>query len=96
MDELFSERAEVVHTTESPEPGGHEHIMRPEERAHIAGASPGRVAHFALGRWCARQALVALGAEPVAIPVGERRQPVWPAGVRFSIRSVTTPEHGAC
>ena len=44
-----------------------------------------RLHEFALGRTCARAALIQLGVEPVAIPVGRRRAPVWPPGVVGSI-----------
>jgi enterobactin synthetase component D len=55
------------------------------ERAAIARALPRRQAEFATGRWCARNALVALGLAPVGIPVGAKRAPVWPEGVVGSI-----------
>jgi len=51
----------------------------------VRGAVAGRVAEFAAGRVAARRALAALGASPVAVPVGPRRIPQWPAGVVGSI-----------
>lgn len=53
----------------------------PEEREHIAGAVAKRRAEFAAVRRCARRALRELGFPPVAILPGERREPLWPAGV---------------
>jgi 4'-phosphopantetheinyl transferase EntD len=55
------------------------------ERHYSAGANEKRCQDFVTGRWCARQALQQLGIEPVAIPVGPHRQPLWPAGVTGSI-----------
>jgi 4'-phosphopantetheinyl transferase EntD len=40
---------------------------------------------FRAGRAYARAALSILGVEPCSIPVGERRQPVWPPGIVGSI-----------
>lgn len=48
-------------------------------------ATPARIAEFAAGRWCAQQALGALGVPVLPVPVGEHREPVWPAGVVGSI-----------
>jgi 4'-phosphopantetheinyl transferase EntD len=56
-----------------------------EEIAAVAGAVPARRAEFAAGRAAAREAMAALGVEPVAVPVGARRMPVWPLGVVGSI-----------
>jgi 4'-phosphopantetheinyl transferase EntD len=55
------------------------------EAEAVRNAVHGRRHEFALGRTCARRALAALGVGPVAIPVGLRRQPVWPAGFTGSI-----------
>lgn len=51
-----------------------------EEEA-IARSIDKRRRDFALGRTCARAALQRLGVGPVAIPVGAKRAPSWPAGV---------------
>lgn len=40
---------------------------------------------FVAGRTLARQALKQLGFDDVAIPVGDKREPVWPTGVAGSI-----------
>jgi 4'-phosphopantetheinyl transferase EntD len=40
---------------------------------------------FVTGRACARRALAQLGLAPVAIPNGERGEPLWPAGIVGSI-----------
>jgi 4'-phosphopantetheinyl transferase EntD len=57
----------------------------PEEAQAVRNAVPARRAQFEAGRACARQALRALGAPAVAIPVGAHREPVWPAGIVGSI-----------
>lgn len=57
----------------------------PQEAPAVAGAVPARRAEFAAGRAAARDALVALGERPVAIPMGEDRAPVWPPGVAGSL-----------
>jgi 4'-phosphopantetheinyl transferase EntD len=55
------------------------------ESASIAGAAESRRIEFAAGRHCAREALIALGEEPVAIPRRQDRQPEWPPGIVGSI-----------
>jgi 4'-phosphopantetheinyl transferase EntD len=57
----------------------------PQEARAVASAVPARQAEFAAGRTAARQALVALGADVAAIPMGADRAPVWPEGVVGSI-----------
>jgi 4'-phosphopantetheinyl transferase EntD len=57
----------------------------PVELWAIRGAGPKRRREFAVGRTCARRALEQLGLEPVGIPVGTMREPVWPRGVVGSI-----------
>ena len=52
----------------------------PEETPAIARAIPKRQAEFAAGRRAARAALAELGHPATAIPVGERRAPLWPEG----------------
>lgn len=44
-----------------------------------------RLREFSAGRHCARKALARLGYEPVALPVGPGRAPMWPAGTIGSI-----------
>ncbi|GIE93935.1 4'-phosphopantetheinyl transferase family protein [Paractinoplanes rishiriensis] len=61
----------------------------PEEEREVAKAVEKRRNEFATGRRCARAALAGLGHPPVAVPVGERRSPVWPAGVVGSITHCT-------
>ena len=56
-----------------------------QERHAVANAVTKRAAEFAAGRELARHALRSIGVEPVAIPVGERRMPVWPRGALGSI-----------
>jgi 4'-phosphopantetheinyl transferase EntD len=57
----------------------------PDEAAFITRAVEGRKREFITGRWCAREALRMLGEKPVAIGVGEQREPIWPAGIVGSI-----------
>lgn len=55
------------------------------EQAAVERAVATRRREFATGRACAHLALGRLGVDPVAIPAGERGEPVWPAGVVGSI-----------
>ncbi len=55
------------------------------ERAATRSMGAGRANEFAAGRAAARLALAGLGRPPAPIPVGDHRQPQWPAGVRGSI-----------
>jgi 4'-phosphopantetheinyl transferase EntD len=57
----------------------------PEEEASVGRAVEKRRREFVTGRACARQALQRLGIRPVAIPNGERGEPLWPSGVVGSI-----------
>ncbi|TDQ53937.1 4'-phosphopantetheinyl transferase EntD [Actinomycetospora succinea] len=56
-------------------------VLPPEEEPAVAKAVASRRAEFTTARGCARDALARLGAPAVAIPVGEKRSPVWPDGV---------------
>lgn len=49
-----------------------------------------RKAEFLAGRWCARQALIALGMEPVVVATGQRGEPLWPPGITGSISHCRT------
>ena len=59
--------------------------LHPSEEAAVAKAVASRRAEFITARACAREALAALGAPATAVPVGEKRSPVWPDGVVGSI-----------
>jgi 4'-phosphopantetheinyl transferase EntD len=59
--------------------------LMPEERSFLARAVPARVLEFTTGRSCARAALKQLGCPPVAIAVGDEREPLWPPGFIGSI-----------
>ncbi|MFC5065975.1 4'-phosphopantetheinyl transferase family protein [Actinomycetospora atypica] len=59
--------------------------LHPNEEAAVAKAVASRRAEFTTARACAREALAALGAPAGAVPVGEKRSPVWPDGVVGSI-----------
>lgn len=52
----------------------------PEEEPLIAKSVPKRRNEFVTVRYCARQALVELGADPVPILKGEKGEPCWPDG----------------
>ncbi len=56
-----------------------------EELPFVQKAVPKRRRDFQAGRTCARRALGIIGVENAAIPVGERRQPIWPSGYTGSI-----------
>lgn len=59
--------------------------LHPREEPAVAKAVATRRAEFTTARACAREALAALGAPAEAVPVGEKRSPVWPDGVVGSI-----------
>jgi 4'-phosphopantetheinyl transferase EntD len=59
--------------------------LHPSEEPAVTRAVASRRAEFTTARTCAREALAALGAPAEAVPVGEKRAPVWPAGVVGSI-----------
>jgi 4'-phosphopantetheinyl transferase EntD len=56
-----------------------------EEEVAVGRAVQTRRREFTSARACARLALERLGVGPVAIPTGERGEPVWPSGVVGSI-----------
>lgn len=64
--------------------------LLPEETAAATRFSASRLAEFALGRSCAREALRTLGAAPADIGVGHHREPLWPAGIVGSISHTTS------
>lgn len=66
-----------------------EAVLAPEEEPAVATAVASRRAEFTTARGCARVALTRLGAPAAAIPVGERRAPVWPEGVVGAITHCT-------
>ena len=51
----------------------------------LPGAVPARLREFSAGRHAARAAMAALDAPIAAIPPGDDRAPIWPAGVTGSI-----------
>jgi 4'-phosphopantetheinyl transferase EntD len=59
--------------------------LPPVEAEAVQEAVPSRQREFALGRWCARRALDALGIDAPTIPLGARRAPRWPEGAVGSI-----------
>lgn len=59
--------------------------LAPAERPLTPGMAETRFAEFCHGRHCARLMLRQLGFPNMAVPVGEHRQPLWPAGVVGSI-----------
>ena len=74
--------------------------LPPAEAEAVARAVDSRRAEFTTGRTLARAALTRLGVPADAVPVGERRAPVWPAGVVGSIthcvgfRAAAVARHG--
>jgi len=66
------------------EPGDPASLL-PEEAAPMGRAVASRVAEFAAGRLCARNALRAFGVDAFALRVGADRQPLWPAALIGSI-----------
>jgi 4'-phosphopantetheinyl transferase EntD len=65
--------------------GEGEPALYPEEEGAIARAVAKRGTEFRRGRACARAALAQLGVPAGAIPVGVKREPLWPAGYIGSI-----------
>jgi 4'-phosphopantetheinyl transferase EntD len=63
--------------------------LYPAEAKAVAQAVPARRLEFATARACARRALALLGQPSVAIGVGSRGEPCWPAGVVGSITHTT-------
>lgn len=57
----------------------------PEEEAYVFDAVEKRRREFFAGRVLARRAMAKLGMQPVSIPRGNDRLPVWPRGVTGSI-----------
>jgi 4'-phosphopantetheinyl transferase EntD len=55
------------------------------EKAFVERAVPQRVKQFSTGRFCAKQALQALGITNVEILQGDGKEPVWPANIVGSI-----------
>ncbi|MFJ4778920.1 4'-phosphopantetheinyl transferase [Streptomyces sp. NPDC088762] len=58
-----------------------EATLYPGEEAIVARAVASRRREYTTARHCARLALRDLGHAPVAIPTGEKGEPVWPPGV---------------
>jgi 4'-phosphopantetheinyl transferase EntD len=61
----------------------------PGEESLVVNAVEGRRREFITARRCAREALAKLGYAPVAIHAGDRREPLWPAGLVGSITHTT-------
>jgi len=59
--------------------------LHPQEEIHVGRAAEKRRRDFALGRACARAALVPLGHGEAAIGVGADGAPLWPVGILGSI-----------
>ena len=81
LAEILPPQVAVAEAVEDPPQAA----LFPEEEERIARAVPSRQREFGTGRWCARQALAALGQPPVAIPSGARGAPGWPDGITGSI-----------
>jgi 4'-phosphopantetheinyl transferase EntD len=61
----------------------------PGEEFLVVNAVETRRREFITARRCAREALVKLGYPPVPIHAGQKREPLWPAGVVGSITHTT-------
>ena len=59
--------------------------LRSHERRCVRAAVPARKREFALGRWCAREALRRLGIHDYALLTGSGNEPLWPPGIVGSI-----------
>jgi 4'-phosphopantetheinyl transferase EntD len=81
MDRLLPPEVSIVAAL-GDEPGA---VLFPEEEALIEGAVAQRVAEFATGRHCARQALRRIGMADAPILRGDKREPIWPLGIVGSI-----------
>lgn len=57
----------------------------PDEEPHVKKAVKKRQQEFRAGRKAARDAMAKLGCPPTTIPVGFRREPIWPSDVMGSI-----------
>jgi len=66
----------------------HVDVLFPDELPGTETMGAGRLAEFATGRACARQALRAIGAGDTPIPRAGRRVPVWPEGTTGSISHI--------
>ena len=76
-----------VGVTDPTAPGG---ALWDAETPAIARAVAKRRLEFTAGRVAARAAMADLGLPPAAIPMGEDRAPVWPAGLTGSITHCRT------
>jgi 4'-phosphopantetheinyl transferase EntD len=60
-------------------------ILTADEQQGCGRFSAKRLSDFTAGRYCASEALRILGQDRVSVPIGESRQPVWPATIVGSI-----------
>jgi 4'-phosphopantetheinyl transferase EntD len=60
-------------------------VLLPEEEVLVEGAVPNRIAEFATGRTCAREAFTLLGMPVRPVLRGPAREPLWPKGIVGSI-----------
>lgn len=81
FDALVPTNVAMVHAPSSATPGP----LFADEEIFVARAVEKRRREFALGRTCARRALVQLGASAPSLPAAHDRAPIWPAGVVGSI-----------
>jgi 4'-phosphopantetheinyl transferase EntD len=62
-----------------------EFALTDEELQCCERFSSKRISDFVAGRYCASEALAKLGLDRVSIPIGDSREPVWPATIIGSI-----------
>jgi 4'-phosphopantetheinyl transferase EntD len=67
------------------EDAGQDVPIRSLEVSCVETAAPKRQRDFALGRFCAHEALAQMGLDEPAISIGENGAPVWPTGIVGSI-----------
>jgi 4'-phosphopantetheinyl transferase EntD len=75
--------AEVRYRVTATVPSGF-HLM-PAELSCCSRFAPRRLHDFTVGRYAASEALAQLGLERESLPIGDNREPAWPAGVVGSI-----------
>ncbi|MGA7704658.1 MAG: 4'-phosphopantetheinyl transferase superfamily protein [Solirubrobacteraceae bacterium] len=81
IEEILPDCVAVVDRREDPVDA----TLFAEEEQVVARAVEKRRREFTTARMCAREALQALGFAAVAIPTGERGEPLWPTGALGSI-----------
>ena len=82
---LLDQRIAIVEAPLIGEPEELVKDLQGDEVQSVARAVPKRRREFAIGRACARQAMVALGHDSLPLPPGPDRMPLWPHDLVGSI-----------